>query len=603
MASSIKLSADVSSFKQGMKDAEAAVKSLDEQLKVNEAYLKLNGNQEQYMSNQAFILNEQIKAQATALHQAEAALKAMKDSGVDPASKAYQDMQAKVNSAHAKLIEMRADLQGTEKDAKGAKTSTESMNEELKKVGKGVNWENLTTGIGKVNDMLERGARAAINFGKRVLNSAKGSTGWADELKTLADEFDIPTDRLQRMEKVSEFIDTDVEAILSAQQRMKAATKKSSGVQAFEEILGISLNDRQNADDLFWDVGDALLNMSDAFDKEDAAQKIFGRSWRELMPLFKAGREEYEKMLSEQSVLTDEQVDKLATADDAIKSVEQEIEQLKNQFWADNADKITGLMQWFVDNKDAVVAALTAIAAAFGAMKLGEFALNLQKTIKGFKELNILNGSGASGTGGTSGTGTPAVTGTGTQTGGGWSKLLNNLALFGAANAMYNATEGRLKAQRKEFEKQMEGMTPQEKSDYVVMQTLGWTQEQLDEYKRAEAAEHLATQSQGRFFGSDEVLHKDRRGNTFQGGEYHSAEESVDRMTSVMETNTTKQTTASNNAADAVTDMTSTLPPAIEAAIRRGMSGVTIVIDDRGMSTIGSRVSSMFGNAVAAMVK
>ena len=59
--------------------------------------------------------------------------------------------------------------------------------------------------------------------------------------------------------------------------------------------------------------------MGEAFDKEAAAQQIFGRSWRELMPLFMTGRDEYEKMLAEQNVLTEDQVQSLAEADDALK--------------------------------------------------------------------------------------------------------------------------------------------------------------------------------------------------------------------------------------------------------------------------------------------
>ena len=141
------------------------------------------------------------------------------------------------------------------------------------------------------------------------------------------------------------------------------------------------------------------MNMGDAFDKESAAQSIFGRSWRELIPLFKTGRDEYQKLLEEQTVLSEEQVTKLGNVDDLFKSIEQEIQQMKNQFWAENADKIMELLQWLIDHKDAVVFALTAIAGSLAAMKIAEFAANLQKVVQGFKGLGLGGGAGGTGTG------------------------------------------------------------------------------------------------------------------------------------------------------------------------------------------------------------
>ena len=98
-------------------------------------------------------------------------------------------------------------------------------------------------------------------------------------------------------------------------------------------------------------------------------------------------------MLEEQTVLTDEQVDKLAKGDDAIKEMENEIQQLKNQFWSDNADKITGLLQWLIDNKDKVVTALTVIGGGFAALKMAEFAASLGQAMDGFKKLGLLGGA------------------------------------------------------------------------------------------------------------------------------------------------------------------------------------------------------------------
>ena len=407
----------VAEFKKGMKDAQESVKALNEALKLNESQMKLNGESELYMQNKVAILNDKIKAQEQVVRQAQAALDAMAANGTDKASAAYQKMQSAVYKASAELMDMKTDLKNVETGADKAGNEAEEMNNQLKGIGKGVNWSNISEGIDKITSKLQSAARAAINMGKRIVNSAKESTGWADELITLSKQTGISTTDLQKMQNVAEIVDTDVDAIISAQDRMKRATTTKGGVQSIEEVLGISLNG-QSADDLFWEIGGALTNMGEEFDKEAAAQQVFGRSWRELLPLFKTGREEYQKMLDEQNVLTEEQVENLGKADDALVKAQQELQKLKNEFWSENADKITGLMQWFVDNEGAVVAALTAIGAAFGAMKLAGFAANLAQIVSGFKGLGLVKGA-ADAAGAASGAAGAASGGAGAATGGG----------------------------------------------------------------------------------------------------------------------------------------------------------------------------------------
>lgn len=380
----------LSEYKKAMKDAAASVKTLDTELKLNEAQYKANGDASTYMANKAGLLKKQIDEQTKVVQNAEAALKQMERQGTNSGS-GYEKMRQQVYSSTQKLVEMRTELQQVEGGAKKADT-------ELGKIGKGVSWENVTSGIKDITRQLESGARAAINFGKRITRSAMDSTSWADDIITRSKQYGVDTETLQKMDRVAEFIDTDVDTIIDAKDRM------SKNRESLSELLGIS-SDGRPVDDVFWEAGEAIMNLGDGFDKADYAQKIFGRSWRELLPLFSAGREEYDALMNSQNVLTDEQVQKLGAADDAFKSVQQQAEMLKNQFWADNADNITRLLQWLIDNKDGVVVALTAIGGAFGAIKIGEFALNLGKVINGFKSFGFFGGKGGAPTAPTAPTG------------------------------------------------------------------------------------------------------------------------------------------------------------------------------------------------------
>ena len=391
----------ISQFKADIRTANESIKTLKSQLALTEKQFQATGDKEEYLKQKTEQLKSMLDAQASQAAAAEKALAAMSDNGVDKSSKAFQDMIRQLANTKSNMIDTQAQIDALGKEAEESGTQAQGLNKDLQNIGKDVAFGNLTSGLKEITDKLESGARAAINFGKRIIQSAKGSTGLADDIKTAVDQFSdmgLTADSYQRMTMVAEFVDTPVEAILNARQRMSKALAGDKGKKSLEEVLGIKLQG-QSPEDLFWETGEALMHMGEAFDKEAAAQTLFGRGWRELAPLFKTGREEYEKMLEEQHVLTDDQVEKLGQADDAIKKVEQEIELLKAQFWAENADTIVEVMQWLVDNKDGVVTAVAAIAGAFGLLKMGEFAANLTKVVESFKTLGLAGG-GAGGLGG-----------------------------------------------------------------------------------------------------------------------------------------------------------------------------------------------------------
>lgn len=363
----------VADFKRDINAARQQIKTMDADLALVEKQFKATGDAEAYMQQKTELLKGKLDAQKNALEKAEAALKTMKDNGVSPASAAFQEMQRKV-------IETKSGLIDTETALKNVGTSSDGTNESLRNIDRGVAFENITNGLDKVISKLESGAKAAINFGKKIVRSAMDSTGWADEVLTEATKYGVDADTIQRMRNVAEFIDTDVETILNAKARL--AKNKDS----LPELMGFGA-DGMSVDEAFWKAGEAIMAMTDEFQREEAAQAVFGRGWKELVPLFTAGQEEYNRLMAEQNVLTNEQVANLGKADDAIKSVQQQIEMMKNQFWAENADKIVEMGQWIIDNKEGLVTALGAIAAGFGALKLADVALNIAKTVNGFKTL------------------------------------------------------------------------------------------------------------------------------------------------------------------------------------------------------------------------
>lgn len=420
MAVNVKLGVDLGDFNSGIKSAKEQIKTFDAALKYAEASLKSTGDAESAMTTKTEALRGKLEAQKKVVEQYTDALKKMNDENVDKTSSAYQKMQRDLLNAKAAMETTKAQINGLNTSQTNAAKSADELATNVSKIGKNVSLQTLSDGLSKLTNGLERAGRTAIRIGKNIARSAMDSTGWADDLSTRSTQYGVDVETLQRMDRVAQYIDTDVDTIISARDRM------SKNRESLAELLGIS-SDGKTVDDVFWEAGEKLKSMGEGFDQNEAAMKIFGRSWRELLPLFTAGREEYEALMNSQNVLSAEQIEKLAKADDAFQSVQQQAQMMVNQFWADNADKITGLLQWIVDNKGQVVAAITAIGGAFAALKLGEVALDIAKVVNGLKGLT---GGGKGGTPTTTGTGTPTVLPTGGAGGGGTTLIAGGGGLF-----------------------------------------------------------------------------------------------------------------------------------------------------------------------------
>ena len=388
MSVTTKLEVEYSQFKKGMAEAQASVKTLDAELKLSEAQFKATGDAEKYAAEQAALLQQKLNAQKEAAKNAEQMFLNLAKRGVQPTSTEYQRMAQKMLNAQAAVATTQAELNKLNTKQEAAAGSAKTLADEVGNIGKNVSLENITNGLSKITDGMEKAYRTAVRLGKTVMRSMMDATGWADDVQTRAIQYGTDAETIQKMDRVAAYIDTDVDTIISAKDRM------SRNRENLAELLGIS-TDGKSVDDVFWEAGEAIMNLGEGMDKSDYAMKIFGKGWRELLPLFTAGREEYESLMESQDVLSNEQVEALAKADDEIQKVQNEIANLKREFWAEHSGTVIELLEWVVSNKDAVVAALVAIGGAFAAMKIGEFALELTKVVNGFKTLGVAGGAGA----------------------------------------------------------------------------------------------------------------------------------------------------------------------------------------------------------------
>lgn len=338
----------VAQFKQSISQARQNMKTLDAQLKLTEKQYKATGDSETYMQQKTEQLKAKLEEQKTVAASAEKALADMTDRGVDKSSKAFQDMIRTLATAKGDMLDTEMQLQGISETSQEAGDGVSEMNSQLANVGQGISWQNVTSGIESLTGKLERAGKAAFTMGQRLIQATLGKGQWADQLATDAKVMGLTTDELQRMQKTAQLIDTSVEAIVSSQKKLKKGLgSNDAGVMGgLLELLGEGYDPQgKDWETVFWDAGEALMKFSSETEKEVYAQKLFGRSWNELIPLFEAGREEYKKTNDSWNTMSEDQLKQLTDMDDQYQKLNIEWEDFKTQLLTTFSPALTTAME------------------------------------------------------------------------------------------------------------------------------------------------------------------------------------------------------------------------------------------------------------------
>lgn len=482
MAVSVKMGVDINQFKTGMQQAQQAIKTTNAQLKAAAAEYKATGDKEKYMAEQSKLLKTQMAEQEKAVKNAQSAMEAMRSAGVDETSAAYQKLAQQLASAQTAMYQTQAALNSLGQEEQQAAGGANELADNLKSINKKVSFDAVIGGIDKITGALSNAVKKAVSLGQSIFNSLMDSARWADDVQTSAQIYGVTVDQYLRMEAlVATGMDTSVDAILEAQQRMRMGIgKESNDTMKYLRQFGLVVAEyggktsdgfermvTDDQDELFFRAGQAIMEMGESFEQEAAAQAIFGRSWRELIPLFEDYHdvESFNKALEGMNVNTEDQVKDLGELNDAMSALEHDFQVLKNDILASLAptlkdvaqalsevvksvteylrtdegqaqlkrfaDAIAGIVeditnidpeavvdtfatvvegivdafQWIADHWEEVKAALIAIGVGFAAIKLASVGLTIANVVGGFKGILTKGGGSAAAGAGASGAG------------------------------------------------------------------------------------------------------------------------------------------------------------------------------------------------------
>ena len=461
MSVNVKMGVDLGAFKSGISEAKNEVRTLDANMKLIDATFKATGNSEQALSQKLTTLNSKMSAQKSMVAQYEAALKQMTAAGVDPASASYQKMAQGMLAAQTGMMETQASINELSGTTKEAAASADSLTASVNGISKKISLDQVISGIDKISTGLKNAAKHAVDLGESLFNAVIDKARVADDNATMAMMYGIDLDRFLKIQGlVASGMDTSVDAILKAQSKLN----KGIGDEKAQETLralkitmstledtggGILEFVRKSPDQLFWEVGNAIMAMGDAFDKESAAQAVFGRSWKELVPLFKEYKslEEFNKALDNVQTISEEENASLGALSDSFDTLQHKLDTTATKILAtlapgltDLSDSLSGLLsevikyletpegkealdsmskavsglfddlknidpdqvvkgftevfntvvgsvQWIVENKDSVINAMKGILIGWGALEVTGGILEIVKVVAGIKSL------------------------------------------------------------------------------------------------------------------------------------------------------------------------------------------------------------------------
>ena len=361
----VKLGVDgEASFKQAISDSTAKVKSMKSALDLAASAYQLSGDKANFLKEKSAALKGEIEAQKGVVQALQGALDNAKAKYGENSAKVAA-WQTKLNQAKTSLNNMQSELNQTETELgelgsgmDNATTDAGELSAALEEVNQKGGLENLKAGLESISGLIARVAAEAVKIGKNLWGGTKEASDWADALTTQSQQYGVDRRTLQQWAYASQQIDTSVDTILSARQKMiRTITGQGKDALTAWDSLGVEMfkedGTMRDATDIMWDALEALGQIEDETERDSIAMKIFGRSAAELNPLIKAGREEWERYMKEAeglgAILGEDDLNNLQTFNDEWQKLNLQMQSLKYKFYAGLAPGMTIVAKAFED--------------------------------------------------------------------------------------------------------------------------------------------------------------------------------------------------------------------------------------------------------------
>ena len=278
--------------------------------------------------------NEVLASRMTALSQKsdtlKARLKEMDDAGVDPTSKAYQQLLGQ-------LYDTEAEMNKTESEIKDNEKAMDNLGEEVEDTADALD-EGAKSGSRFADVLKAELLSKAITAGIKALGEGIKKLGGAvidaayaaDDLNTLAKTTGLSTTELQRFQFAADNIDVSLDTLTGSMTKLTsnmASASKGTGT-AFEAFkkLGVEVKNQdgtlRDRNDVFNETIAALGKIENETERDVVAMQLFGKSAKDLNPLIMGGVDALQELGDQAEsaglILSQDALDQLNLVSDAM---------------------------------------------------------------------------------------------------------------------------------------------------------------------------------------------------------------------------------------------------------------------------------------------
>ena len=348
-------------YKSAIKDINSSLSVLKSEMKAATAEFQDNEGSMEALTAKGDILERTLLTQREKVEELERAL--------SNAAHVYGESDSRTKSYAVQLNNARAAVADTEAAIRQNTEAMEEQRDAVENVSEGFSASSMSLrdfigelginlppiadkALGKFGDLSIGGvgAMGAIAAaGKKVVemtidlaNKTKESAAKVDDLVTESIKSGIDLYTLQVLHYMEDLADVDVSTVTSSIAKLTRSMSDAAGgsktaLEAFD-TLGVKISENGNlraAQDVLWDVVDALGAIHNQTERDALAMQIFGRSAQELNTLIALGGEGFRNFADEAEkagyVLQEDQIDALGAYNDALDRAEKQMEALRDE--------------------------------------------------------------------------------------------------------------------------------------------------------------------------------------------------------------------------------------------------------------------------------
>ena len=359
-------------YKEAISSVNKSMSVLSSEMRKLQAEYKGNSESTEFLTKKGDLLNRQLLTQKEKVEELRKAYEnSVKQHG--ESADATKSWLTQLNNAEAAEFELKhaieendAALKGEDATMQGLGDTVQSLADKFgvqlpdgaKKALDGMG--SFSAGTAAKMAVAAAAVAAVIKVMKELGDLTLEVASKMDDVLTNSAITGLSTDVIQGMEYASSFIDVSVDSMTDAMTKLTKAMGDArdgsdEAIQKFSE-LGVSITNEadgslRSAEEVFYDVIDALGEMEAGTERDAASMALLGKNAQEFNPLINAGTDAMRKYAEEAKnvgfILSKDQVKALGAVDDSYQKLQLTIQGAKNQIAADFAPAAQSAMETF----------------------------------------------------------------------------------------------------------------------------------------------------------------------------------------------------------------------------------------------------------------